>query len=114
MQFDRRIYIAVGGTATGIRFEADPVSHEFLSQTLVDERQVIAVRLVHGKESVLPGKDVFRSGEPFFGQEHRQYCAVGRLACLEAFGQRAIDDALPVPGCLAVGDAKGMDHLFLG
>ena len=35
-----------------------------------------------------------------------------RLASLHSLGQRAVEDALPIAGRVAIGDAKGGQHLF--
>ena len=113
VQFDRRIDVAVGGTAARVGFETDPVTQVFLSKAGVNERQVVSVRLIHGKEAVCPSKDVFSSCKAFLGEEGRKHRAVGRLTGLETLGQRAVDDALPVSGRLTVGDAEGVDHLRL-
>ena len=66
---------------------------------------------VHGKKAVASGKDLLCPGEPLLGEHGGEHGTAGRLPCLQALGEGTIDDALAVPCCLAVGNAKGMHHL---
>ena len=72
----------------------------------------MTVRLVQFEEPKAAVEDVARAGEPGPRQNGREHAGAGGLAGLHPLRQRPVQNALTVPGGMAVGDAEGGEHLF--
>ena len=72
----------------------------------------MAARLIQLEEPKSAEEDVVRAGKALGGQDRGQHAAAGGLAGLQALGQRAIHDALAVPGGLAERDTQRIHHLL--
>jgi len=72
----------------------------------------VPVRLIQLEEPKAAAKNVARRGEPGLRQDGREDAGGCRLAGLHPLGQRPVKNALAIAGGVAVGDAKGSQHLF--
>ena len=95
-----------------IGFEAQLVAAEFPAQIFEEFRRIIPVRLVQLEESEPAQEDLVGTGETLAGEDRGQHAAARGLAGLQPLGQRAIDDALAVPGGLAERDPQRIHHLL--
>src|SRR5262249_6930122 len=98
--------------ATRVRLVAQLLAAESRAQVAEQQGGIAPVGLVELEEPETATKNVLCPGEAGVRQDRREHTGACRLAGLHPFGQCAVENALAIAGGVAIGDAKGGQHML--